>query len=81
MIKDMRNPNCIMKLVHHYHTNLHSPEMIASNELFFRSRAPEKELKVCAYFIVYNISYLLDNHVTFFIVVHDTTAKYVSGIW
>ena len=31
MIEDMCNPNCIVKLVHHYHDNLCSSKMIASN--------------------------------------------------
>ena len=49
MIEDMCNPNCIVKLVHHYRDNICSPEMIASNEPFFRRRAPEKELKVSSW--------------------------------
>ena len=48
MIEDTCNPNCIVKLVHHYRDNICSPEMIASNEPFFRRRAPGKELKISA---------------------------------
>ena len=47
MIEDTCNPTCIVKLIHHYRDNLCSPEMVTSNQPFFRRRAPEKELKVC----------------------------------
>ena len=47
MIEDTGNPTCIVKLIHHYRDNLCSPEMVTSNQPFFRRRAPEKELKVC----------------------------------
>ena len=47
MIEDTGNPTCIVKLIHHYRDNLCSPEMVISNQLFLRRRAPEKELKVC----------------------------------
>ena len=48
MIEDTGNPTCIVKLTHNYRDNLLcSPEMVTSNQPFFRRRAPEKELKVC----------------------------------